>query len=598
MQPYKAPLRDIQFALNEVLNFESHYSNLTGAEDATPDMVNAIIDEAAKLAENVIAPLNKSGDEEGCQWHDGIVTTPTGFKEAHNQFAESGWIGLAHSPKYGGQGLPKSLAIVTKELMSSANHAWCQYPSLSSGAISTIDAHASEEIKARFLPPLVEGKWSGTMCLTEAHCGSDLGLLTTKAEPNADGSYNITGCKIFISAGDHDFCDNIIHIVLARLPDAPAGIKGISLFVVPKVQVDSNGQLGQHNNVTCGSIEKKMGTHGNATCVINFDGAQGYLISQPHKGMSAMFTFINESRLGVAQEGHGHIEASFQNALAYAKERMQMRGSVRKNPQKPADPIIVHADIRRMLLTQKAFAEGGRLLNYFCAKQVDIANKSDNTKQRQQAETLLALLTPIAKGFLTEMSLEATSHGIQVFGGHGFICESGQEQHYRDTRITAIYEGTNTIQGLDLLGRKIIASDAKVMVPFIQQIEEFCNDNTGSFQQQLAQAVQEWQALTKDVQKRAYGSSGKLNGDEINAAAYDYLMYSGYIVLAYFWAQSAVAAQHALDKGTNETQFYQAKLTTAQFYFERLLPRTQSLAITIKSGASNLMNLPEEAFAF
>ena len=594
MQQYKAPLRDIQFALNEVLDFTTHYESLSGAEDASPDMVNAIIDEAAKLAENVIAPLNRTGDEEGCQWHDGLVTTPRGFKQAHDQYVEGGWIGLQHNPAYGGQGLPKSLALVVKELMSSANHAWCQYPSLSAGAISTINAHASDELKAVYLPHLIAGKWSGTMCLTESHSGSDLGLLRTRAKPDQDGSYSISGSKIFISAGDHDFCENIVHVVLARLPDAPAGIKGISLFIVPKNNITSDGEVGQNNNVTCSAIEKKMGTHGNATCVINFDNAKGYLIGQPHKGMSAMFTFINESRLGVAQEGHGHIEASFQNALAYAKDRIQMRGSVRKNPEQPADPIIVHADIRRMLLTQKAFAEGGRLLNYFCAQQVDLASNSDNTQQQEHAENMLALLTPIAKGFLTEMSLEATSHGIQIFGGHGFIRESGQEQHYRDTRITAIYEGTNTIQGLDLLGRKIFATDAKVMTPFINLVQNFCNENIASnIIQQLDQSIKQWLELTDELIKKTDNTA-----DEINAAAYDYLMYSGYIVLAYFWAKSAITAQHALDNDTTEIGFYQAKLATATFYFERILPRTASLAISIRSGASNLMSLSDEAFAF
>jgi len=594
MPEYKAPLRDMQFVLNEVLDFENHYAQLPGAEDATPDMVNAIVEEAAKFAENIIAPLNQLGDEIGCQFSDGLVTTPPGFKEAHDQYVEGGWIGLAHNSEYGGQGLPKSLGHVVKELMSSANHAWNQYPSLTAGAISTINAHASEELKQAYLPKLVAGTWSGTMCLTEAHCGSDLGLLRTKAEPNADGSYNISGSKIFISAGDHDFTDNIIHIVLARLPDAPAGVKGISLFIVPKNTVTGEGAPSVSNHVSCGSIEEKMGTHGNATCVINFDAAKGHLIGQPHKGMSAMFTFINESRLGVAQEGHGHIEASFQNALAYAKDRVQMRGTVRKNPDQPADPIIVHADVRRMLLTQKALAEGGRLLNYFCAQQVDIASKSDNAEQRQQAETLLALLTPIAKGFLTEISLEATSNGVQILGGHGFISEWGQEQHYRDTRITAIYEGTNGIQGLDLLGRKILASDGKVMAPFVDMVKEFCRDNSGhALAQTLQQSLEQWLALTDKI-----GEKAAANPDEVNAAAYDYLMYSGYVVLAYFWARSSVSAEQALKVNSDEAGFYQAKQATAQFYFERLLPRTDSLAKTILSGANNLMALEEAAFNF
>jgi len=591
MPEYKAPLRDMQFVLNEVLDFEKHYAQLPGAEDATPDMVSAIMEEAAKFAENVIAPLNEVGDREGCRWQDGVVSTPTGFKDAYQQFIEGGWQGLAHSTEFGGQGLPVSMYNVVYEMLASSNHAWAMYAALTNGAITTIEAHASDELKQAYLPNLVAGNWSGTMCLTEAHCGSDLGLLRTKAEANSDGSYRISGSKIFISAGDHDLTDNIVHIVLARLPGAPEGVKGISLFVVPKFKVNADGSVGASNQVSCGSIEHKMGIHGNATCVINFDGAEGYLISPPHKGMSCMFTFINESRLSVAQQGQ---EASFQTALAYAKDRVQMRGTVRKDPTKAADPIIVHADVRRMLLTQKSLAEGGRLLNYFCAQQVDISHSSDNAEQRQQAETLLALLIPIAKGFLSELSLEATSNGVQVLGGHGFISEWGQEQHYRDTRITAIYEGTNSIQGLDLLGRKILASDGKVMAPFVELVQSFCRDNSGhALAQTLQQALEQWLALTDKI-----GEKAATNPDEVNAAAYDYLMYSGYVVLAYFWARSSVSAEQALQGNSDEASFYQAKQATAQFYFERLLPRTDSLEKTILSGANNLMDLEEAAFNF
>jgi len=595
MPEYKAPLRDMQFVLNEVLAFEKHYAQLPGAEDATPDMVSAIMEEAAKFAENVIAPLNEIGDREGCRWQDGVVSTPTGFKGAYQQFIEGGWQGLAHSTEFGGQGLPVSMYNVVYEMLASSNHAWAMYAALTNGAITTIEAHASDALKQAYLPNLVAGTWSGTMCLTEAHCGSDLGLLRTKAEANSDGSYRISGSKIFISAGDHDLTDNIVHIVLARLPGAPEGVKGISLFVVPKFKVKADGStVGETNNVSCGSIEHKMGIHGNATCVINFDGAEGYLISPPHKGMSCMFTFINESRLGVAQQGQAHTEASFQTALAYAKDRVQMRGTVRKDASKAADPIIVHADVRRMLLTQKALAEGGRLLNYFCAQQVDISHSSHSAEQRQQSETLLALLTPIAKGFLSELSLEATSNGVQVLGGHGFISEWGQEQHYRDTRITAIYEGTNSIQGLDLLGRKILASDGKVMAPFVELVKEFCRDNSDhALAQPLQESLEQWLALTDKI-----GEKAASNPDEVNAAAYDYLMYSGYVVLAYFWARSSVSAEQALKGNSAEAGFYQAKLATAQFYFERLLPRTDSLAKTILSGANNLMALEEAAFNF
>jgi len=594
MPEYKAPLRDMQFVLNEVLDFEKHYAQLPGAEDATPDMVSAIMEEAAKFSENVIAPLNEVGDREGCSWKDSVVSTPTGFKDAYQQFIEGGWQGLAHSTEFGGQGLPVSMYNVVYEMLASSNHAWAMYAALTNGAITTIEAHASDELKQAYLPNLVAGTWSGTMCLTEAHCGSDLGLLRTKAEANTDGSYRISGSKIFISAGDHDLTDNIVHIVLARLPGAPEGVKGISLFVVPKFKLKADGSAGESNHVSCGSIEHKMGIHGNATCVINFDGAEGYLISPPHKGMSCMFTFINESRLGVAQQGQAHTEASFQTALAYAKDRVQMRGTVRKDPSKAADPIIVHADVRRMLLTQKALAEGGRLLNYFCAQQVDISHSSDSAEQRQQSETLLALLTPIAKGFLSELSLEATSNGVQVLGGHGFISEWGQEQHYRDTRITAIYEGTNSIQGLDLLGRKILASDGKVMAPFVELVQSFCRDNSEhALTQPLQESLEQWLSLTDKI-----GEKAASNPDEVNAAAYDYLMYSGYVVLAYFWARSSVSAEQALQGSSDEAGFYQAKLATAQFYFERLLPRTDSLEKTILSGANNLMALEEAAFNF
>ncbi|WP_101758093.1 acyl-CoA dehydrogenase C-terminal domain-containing protein [Oceanicoccus sp. KOV_DT_Chl] len=595
MPEYKAPLRDIQFALNEVLGFEQHYQNLPGAEEATPELVNAIFAEAAKFSEQVISPLNRSGDEQGCQWQDGKVSTPDGFKSAYEQFIEGGWPGLSQQIEYGGQGLPSSLNAVFYEMLCSANHSWSMYPSLTWGAIKTLTAHAPEELKQRYLPKMVEGLWSGTMCLTESHCGSDLGLLRTKASPNTDGTYAISGSKIFISAGEHDLVDNIVHIVLARLPDAPAGVKGISLFVVPKIWVEADGSTAQSNGVSCGSIEHKMGINGNATCVINFDNAQGFLISPPNKGMSCMFTFINESRLGVAQQGHGHIESSFQGALRYARERLQMRAPIRALPEQAADPIIVHPDVRRMLLTQKAFAEGGRLLTYYCAQLMDIAHASADAKQRQRAETELALLTPIAKGFLTEMSMEAASYGVQVLGGHGFIREWGMEQEYRDTRITAIYEGTNGIQALDLLGRKILASKGSVMAPFIEHIQALCKqqhpEQVLPWIKQLSDALELWLELTREL-----GVSAQQDANAVGAAAYDYLMIAGYTTLAYFWAQSASTAATALSHDSDDADFYQAKLSTARFYFERLLPRTLSLAAGVRSGSENLMTLPAEFF--
>lgn len=592
MSEYRAPLRDMRFAMSEVLDFPSHYASLPNGEESSPEMVEAILGEAAKFAESVIAPLNTVGDKEGCQWDAGKVTTPSGFKEAYQQFVDNGWGGLLQKPEWGGQALPVSLNNVVYEMFVTANHAWSMYASLSWGAISTIETHASKTLQQRYIPSMVAGAWSGTMCLTEAHSGSDLGLLKTKATPNEDGTYAISGSKIFISSGDHDLTDNIIHIVLARLPGAPDGVKGISLFIVPKFQVNDDGSLGQGNNVSCGSIEHKMGINGNATCVMNFDGASGHLISEPNKGLRAMFTFINESRLGVAQQGHAHIEASYQTALAYAKDRLQMRAPVPLHPEKPADPIIVHPDVRRMLFTQKAFAEGGRLLVYYCSKQVDIVNANRNATVVGDAQTQLALLIPIVKGFLTEVSLEATSNGIQILGGHGYIREWGQEQHYRDTRITAIYEGTNGIQGLDLLGRKILGSGGKVMGPFVEQVRSFCQANSGNvYAQATEKALDQWLALIGKL-----GVVAAKDPNEINAAAYDHLMFAGYTVLAYFWAQSAVVAEQALADDSNEAKFYQAKIETTRFYFERILPRTASLAAVMVSGSKNLMDLPVEAF--
>ncbi len=589
MPEYRAPMKDIQFVMNDVLDFRSHYTRYHETEEVTQELVSAILNEAAKFSQEVVAPLNSVGDREGCQWQSGSVSTPSGFKEAYDKFVEGGWTGLPHREIYGGQGLPVSLNAIVNEMLASANHAWMMYASLSGGAIITIDAHGSEEQKNRFLPKLVSGEWSGTMCLTEAHCGSDLGLLRTRAEPSPDGSYRISGSKIFISAGEHDLTDNIIHLVLARLPDAPEGVGGISLFIVPKNCVDSNGDVSHRNGVNCGSIEHKMGIHGNATCVINFDGAEGFLLGEPQKGMATMFTFINESRLGVAIQGQAHMQASFQKALDYAKERVQMRAPVRAFPDQSADPIISHPDIRRMLLTQKAFAEGGRLLNYYCAQLADISHCESADKER--AETLLALLTPIAKGFLTEMSLEVTQNGVQILGGHGFISEWGLEQDYRDTRITAIYEGTNTIQGLDLLGRKILGSGGAILKPFIAEIDEFCDANIGGACGMWVKAVADSKALWLDV-TRELGERAMTDPNSIGAAAYDYLMLSGYCTLAYFWAKAAVAAN-----GLAEGNFRDSKLATARFYFERLLPRTQSLVTTIFSSSNNLMDLSVEAFA-
>ncbi len=599
MPEYKAPLRDIRFALNELLDFESHYAGLPGAEEATPDLVDAILEEGAKFSEQVLSPLNQVGDQQGCQLNDGNVTTAEGFKAAYQQYVEGGWPSLAQNPEFGGQGLPESLGAVISELNGTANWSWTMYPGLSHGAMATLEAHGTDEQKAMFLPRLIEGSWTGTMCLTEPHCGSDLALLRTRAEPQDDGSYSITGTKIFISAGDQDLSENIVHIVLARLPDAPAGTKGISLFIVPKFNVDASGELVDRNSVECGSLEHKMGIHGNATCVMNFDGARGYLIGPANKGLRCMFTFMNNARLFIAQQGVCHAELSYQGALSYARERLQMRSlSGPKLPEKSADPIIVHPDVRRMLLTQKAFAEGGRALTLFCAQQVDRVHNAADEAARDDAEKLLALLIPITKGFLTEAGVEAASLGVQVFGGHGYISEWGMEQILRDARIAPIYEGTNGIQALDLLGRKVLASRGALLEHFTGQLRDFIDSEDGSqgmdeFLNPLIENVARWESLTRDIAGRTNS-----NAEEMGAASFDYLMYSGYTVLAWLWARSAAVALKQLQSGSGEAEFYQAKLNTARFYFQRILPRNEGLAGSLACDAESLMAMDEEQFQF
>lgn len=595
MPEYKAPLRDIDFVLNEVLNAEQHYQSLPGCEEATPDMVSAIMEEGAKFAERVLSPLNQVGDQQGCQWNDGAVITPEGFKDAYQQFVEGGWPSLAHEEEWGGQGLPESIGIIINEMVGTANWSWSMYPGLSHGAMNTLDAHGTNEQKATYLTKLVSGEWTGTMCLTEPHCGTDLGMLRTKADPQADGSYKITGTKIFISAGDHDMADNIVHIVLARLPDAPEGTKGISLFIVPKHLPES---LAEDNGVSCGSLEHKMGIHGNATCVMNFDDATGYLIGPPNKGLNCMFTFMNTARLGTALQGLAHAEWGFQNSLLYAKDRLQMRSlNGPASPEKPADPIIVHPEVRKMLLTQKAFAEGGRALIYYCAQLVDQVKLAEG-EEKEQADALLAFLTPIAKAFLTEVGFESANHGLQVFGGHGFISEWGMEQNVRDSRISMLYEGTTQIQALDLLGRKVLMSQGESLKGFTRIVHKFCqaesdNSELEAFIKPLIELNKEWGELTMQI-----GMKAMQNRDEVGAASVDYLMYSGYVVLGYFWARMVKVAQEKLTEGEGDQAFYEAKLATAKFYFERILPRTRSLVVTMQSGSDNLMALDQEKFAF
>jgi alkylation response protein AidB-like acyl-CoA dehydrogenase len=597
MAHYTAPLRDITFARDELLNYSQHYRAL-GYEEASPDLVQSVLEEGAKFAQEILAPLNRVGDKEGCTWSaGGVVTTPTGFKEAYAQYVEGGWPSLASAPEFGGQGLPGSLSLSLGEMVGQANHAWGMYPGLSNGAKRTIEAHGSEAQKHAYLPQLTSGVWTGTMCLTEPHCGTDLGLLRTKAEPQADGSYRLNGTKIFISAGEHDLAENIVHIVLARLPDAPAGTKGISLFIVPKFLPTADGKVGARNGVVCGSIEHKMGIHGNATCVLNFDGATGYLIGAENKGLNCMFTFMNAARIGTAMQGLNSAENAFQGAIRYARDRLQMRSlSGPKAPDKAADPIIVHPDVRRMLLTTKAFAEGGRAFMYFCAQQMDIAADSKDPAARDHAEQLLALLTPIAKGFLTETGVESAIHGMQVYGGHGFIAEWGMEQNLRDARISTLYEGTTGIQALDLLGRKVLASQGKALAVFTKIVHQFCQaeaDNAAlqEFVVPLREINQEWGGLTLKI-----GTAAMQNPDEVGAASVDYLMYSGYVVLAYFWAAAAKLASAQLAAGTTEEGFYRAKVQTARFYFQRILPRTRSHLVCMESGAANLLDMHADDF--
>ncbi|MDD1021647.1 acyl-CoA dehydrogenase C-terminal domain-containing protein [Pseudomonas sp. TNT2022 ID1048] len=597
MPEYQAPLRDMRFLIDHVFDFHGSYAAL-GASDASPDMVSAILEEGAKFCENVLAPLNRSGDEEGCHFDNGVVTTPKGFKQAFAQYVEGGWHGLAADPAYGGQGLPHSLGLVISEMVGSSNTSWGMYPGLTHGAMSAIHAHGTDEQKLLYLNKLTAGQWTGTMCLTEAHCGTDLGLIKTRAVPQADGSYALSGSKIFISAGEHDLSENIIHLVLAKLPDAPAGTKGISLFIVPKFLPDAAGEVGEGNGVSCGSIEHKMGIKASATCVLNFDGAKGFLIGEANKGLNCMFTMMNHARLGTGMQGLCLGEASFQGAIKYANDRLQMRALTGpKAPDKAADPIIVHPDVRRMLLTMKAFNEGNRALAYFTSQLLDVAHLSADPVQRQDAENLLAFLTPICKAFMTETGLEVTNHGMQVFGGHGYIREWGMEQLVRDCRIALIYEGTNGIQALDLLGRKVLGSQGKLLLGFTKIVHKFCGAHAEhpQFKAYIAQLDglnRQWGELTTRV-----GMAAMKNPDEVGAAALDYLMYSGYIVLAYLWLRMALVAQQQLDAGEGDGDFATAKLATCAFYFKRLLPRTGAHLAAIDAGSDCLMSLPAQMFA-
>jgi alkylation response protein AidB-like acyl-CoA dehydrogenase len=595
MGQYLPPLRDMQFVLHELLEVEQTLQQLPSYADIDQAGIDQVLDAAGKFCSDALAPLNLIGDREGCRLHeDGSVTTPTGFSAAYQQYAKAGWSALACDPAYGGQGLPYLLHFAVREMQCAANQAWTAYPGLSHGAYECLHASASDDIKAAYLPNLVSGRWTGTMCLTEAHCGTDLGLLRTKAEPQVDGSYAITGTKIFISGGEHDMADNIIHLVLARLPGAPPGTKGISLFVVPKFIPDKSGEIGERNGVRCGAIEKKMGIHGNSTCVMNFDAAKGWIVGAPGKGLNAMFVMMNAARVLVGAQCVGLTDAVYQRSVMYAKDRLQMRGlSGPVAPDKPADPIIVHPDVRRMLLTQRAYAEGGRALVYWLALCIDQERTHPDPAVQTDASELVALLTPIVKAFTSDNAFESTNLGMMVLGGHGYIHESGVEQYVRDARISAIYEGTNEIQGLDLLGRKVLGDAGKRLQRFCKFVKEFIDGQIDradmrEFVVPLMVAHDKVQTFTTEIEAKAQQDAA-----EVGAAATHYLRMVGHLVFAFLWARMA---RVALDRATSSDRFYESKLATARFYFAKLLPEMDYHLAAARAGAASLMALDEVLF--
>lgn len=596
MNNYRTPLRDIAFTLFELFGYPEHCRAI-GYSSLDRGLTEAFLGEAARFAEEVLAPLGPVGDRQGCQLIDGKVITPSGFKEAYQHYCAAGWPGLSRSADYGGQGLPQSLGVILNEVLGTPNWAWAMYAGLSQGAMHTIETHGTEQQKQQYLPALISGRWTGTMCLTEAQAGSDLGLLRTRAEPQTDGSYRITGTKIFISSGDHDLAENIVHIVLARLPDAPAGTRGLTLFIVPKLLRDDEGTLGATNAVKCMALEAKMGIHGNATCELQFENAKGWLLGEENKGLNHMFTFMNLARIGSGLQGLAHAELGYQKSCVYARERLQMRSlSGIKNSEGMADPIIVHPDVRRMLLTQKALLEGIRMLGYYTNIQMDVSQLSASAEDREQASELLGILTPIAKAFSTEVGFESANLALQCLGGHGYIRDWGLEQNLRDCRIATLYEGTTGIQSLDLLGRKVLGSNGKALTSLINEIEHFCRSCIDSeplavHAAQLTKLSQEWQQLSAEIGRKAHH-----NPDEVGAAAVDYLMYSGYLVVGFLWLKTQKIALQQLAAPVGDTGFYRAKLATAEFYFARILPRTLGLVKSIESGADNLMNLASVDF--
>ena len=595
MPTYKAPVDDALFLLNDVFHID-RYGNLPGFSDASPDVVEAVLREAAKFSEEVLTPLNRVGDKEGCKRAaDGSVTTPTGFKDAYKQIIDGGWIGISVPAEYGGQGLPATMTVMVNEFLCSANMAFAMYPSLTQGAIAALLVHASDALKKKYVPKMVEGVWTGTMNLTEPHCGTDLGLLRAKAVKQGDGSYKITGTKIFISAGEHDLSQNIVHLVLARIEGAPAGTKGISLFVVPKFLVKDDGSIGARNAVTCGSIEEKMGIHGNSTCVMNYDGATGWLIGEENRGLNAMFTMMNEARLGVGVQGLALSEVAYQNAAIYAKERLQGRAiSGVTYPDKPADPIIVHPDVRRTLMTIRAFNEAARALVMWTALKSDIAHRSDNEKDRKSADDHMGLLTPVIKGVLTDGGFANAVMAQQVYGGHGYIAEHGMEQFVRDARIAQIYEGANGIQALDLVGRKLGKDGGRAIMAFFNEVQNYLKERTNNdamnvYLKPLGQSLAHLQEASMWFMQNAMAKP-----DNAGAGSYDYMHLFGLVALGYMWCLIAEAA--LARKGNGAAPGMDAKLVTARFFMDRLLPETATRLARIKAGSGSTMELPDDAF--
>lgn len=598
MPTYTAPTRDTRFVLNEMLDLAS-YGNLPGFENATQDMIDTIVNEAGKFCSEVLAPINQSGDEEGCTRHeDGSVTTPKGFKEAYDAYVEAGWATLAKPEEFGGQGLPHTLAMVVEEFTASANQAFGMYPGLTNGASAALEAAGTQEQKEAYLPKMISGEWSGTMNLTEPQCGTDLGMIRTKAEPQADGSYKITGTKIFISAGEHDLTSNIIHLVLAKTPGAPDSSKGISLFIVPKFILDENGEPGTRNGVSCGSIEKKMGIHANATCVLNYDEATGYMLGEENKGLAAMFVMMNAARLGVGLQGLAQAEVSYQNGVTYALDRRQGRALAGPaEPEAKADPIFVHPDVRRMLMDAKVFNEGMRALCLWGALQVDLTHKAQTEEERQLADDLIGLMTPVIKGYGTDKGYDIANNMQQVYGGHGYVKEWGMEQFVRDSRIAMIYEGTNGVQAMDLCGRKLASKGGRAIQAFFKMIDdEIAEAKTSEALSDLAtkleKALGEQKAATMWFMQNAMA-----NPNHLGAGAHHYMHIMGIVTLGFFWLKQAKTASAALAGDPQDKAFYEAKMTSAAYYVERFLPDAGALRRKLEAGSENMMALPEEAFS-